>query len=358
MSELNSQQQQGVETTKGYLLLLAGAGSGKTRVLVHRISHLITTCHVSPSSILALTFTNKAAGEMKQRIEKMIPSAQAKKLFLGTFHSFCMQLLRTEIHHLGFTSAFSLYDEKDMKRLMLQLGNESEGEESTLNKTLPHLLEAKREGRSIDQLPSIGSEEENLFFKKTYEKLLISLRAYNALDFDGLLFTTARLFEQFPEVLARYQERYLYIMIDEYQDTNVIQYKIADLLAKKHGNLCVVGDDDQSIYGWRGASIQNILSFPATTTIKLEQNYRSTPEIVEVANQLIKHNKLRHDKRLIPIQKSGDKVEIFHAPTEENEVEGVIARLLALREKEKLQWKEIAILYRSNKLAHHFELSL
>ncbi len=359
MAKLNPNQQKAVTTTEGRVLILAGAGSGKTRVLVHRIAHLIREKNISPSSILGLTFTNKAAAEMRERVAKLVRDQDAKEVFLSTFHSFCMRILRKEIHRLGFTPKFTLYDEKDMRRLILQVASEIyEGEDLSLEPIITAISYLKSKGLKAEHLPKSSDPKQDAFIKEVYEALRIAMRAYNALDFDSLLTLTVELFETFPDVLEKYQEQFRYIMIDEYQDTNPIQYRLASLLSKKYGNLCVVGDDDQSIYAWRGAEIEHILSFPAEATIKLEQNYRSTSHILNAANAVIRNNVHRHDKVLQANAGAGETLEIFNAPTEQDEVDAVIERLLKFKEEKNYRWKEMAILYRSNNLARAFELSL
>lgn len=352
--KLNPNQHRAVTTTEGFILILAGAGSGKTRVLVHRIAHLIKEKKVSPASILGLTFTNKAAEEMRERVAKLVSKEDSKKVTLCTFHSFCMKILRKEIHRLGFTQKFTLYDEKDMRRLIMQVAEELyEGEELSLEPIITAISYLKSKGLSSDALP-----KQDAFIKEVYESLRTAMRAYNAVDFDSLLTLTVELFETFPEVLEKYQDQFRYIMIDEYQDTNPIQYRLATLLTGKHKNLCVVGDDDQSIYAWRGAEIKHILSFPAETTIKLEQNYRSTSRILEAANAVIRNNVHRHDKILQSSGSEGETLEIFNAPSEQEEVEAVINRLQTLKSEKNYRWRDMAILYRSNNLSRSFELAL
>lgn len=359
MAKLNPNQQLAVNTTEGRVLILAGAGSGKTRVLVHRIAHLIGDLKVRPSSILGLTFTNKAAQEMRERIGKLITDAAAKEVTLSTFHSFCMKILRKEIHRLGFTTRFTLYDERDMRRLIMQVAEELfEGENLSLEPIITAISYIKSKGLKEDEYPSSGDKKQDAFIKEVYEKLYVAMRAHNALDFDSLLTLTVELFEKFPEVLEHYQDRFRYIMIDEYQDTNPIQYRLASLLSKKYGNLCVVGDDDQSIYAWRGAEIKHILDFPADTTIKLEHNYRSTSRILQAANSVIKNNSVRHDKVLRANLGEGETLEIFNTPSEQDEVDAVIKRMIRFKDEKNLRWKDMAILYRSNNLSRAFEISL
>ena len=359
---MNPEQQKAVKTTKGRILVLAGAGTGKTSVLTHRIAYLITEHGVLPSQILGLTFTNKAAGEMKERLGALINPKIAKQVTLCTFHSFCMQLLRQEIHHLGFTKDFSLYNEKDVKRLLTNLVRHSlehEGDLPSLQKTLEHIAHAKNQGLlSLE----IDDDESNSWYqnfsKDLLQKLNICMRSYNAVDFDSLLALPLQLFEEHPHALQQIQDRYKYLLIDEYQDTNPVQYKLAKLLSEKHNNLFVVGDDDQSIYGWRGAEIKHILNFSSDVTIKLEQNYRSTPNILQAANQVIANNQKRHHKSLWSNAKEEDKILLFHAPNEIEEAQSVAQRILWYRKHKNISWKDIAILYRSNALSRSFETVL
>lgn len=358
---LNPQQKIAVETINGRVLVLAGAGSGKTRVLTLRMAHLIRNHSVSPRSILGLTFTNKAAAEMRHRIGGLVDSQAAKQVTLCTFHSFCMQVLRSEIQRLGFTSQFTLYDEKDVQRLVNMIARdllEREGQLPSLMSTTEAISFARNRGLNADEIVNTGSEWHDQFTQQLYRRLQDSMRAYNAVDFDSLLGLTVELFEKCPDVLEKYHERYRYIMIDEYQDTNPIQYRLAMMLSAKHNNLCVVGDDDQSIYGWRGADVQNILNFSDAATVKLEQNYRSTNSILKAANAVIGNNQKRHGKALWSDKGDGRSIEVFNAPNEVNEAEAVVCRIDRLREKEGLCWGNIAILYRSNALSRNFETAL
>lgn len=358
---LNPEQKKGVLTTEGRVLILAGAGSGKTSVLTHRIAHLLRHCDVPPEAVLGLTFTNKAAQEMRERVGKLLSSSLAKKITLNTFHSFCMQVLRKEIHHLGYTSNFTLYDEKDVKRVMQTLARHllaMEGELPSLEQTFAKIREAKIKGVCPSTLLPENPSWHDQFSCDLSQKLNVSLRAYNAVDFDSLLSLTLDLFRSHPEVLKKYQEKFRYIMIDEYQDTSPIQYEIANLLAQGQGNLCVVGDDDQSIYGWRGAEVKNILNFPADHTIRLEQNYRSTPTILQAANSVIAFNSQRHKKQLWSSSSKTSPITLFHAPTEAQEAHSVVQRMIRLRKDFNIPWSEMAILYRSNLLALPFELAL
>jgi superfamily I DNA/RNA helicase len=357
---LNQAQEKAVHSTEGRVLVLAGAGSGKTRVIVHRIGHLIRNCHVPPQAILGLTFTNKAAAEMRHRVEALIGANGASQVTLATFHSFCMQILRREVDKLGYTRDFSLYDERDMERVIQQLAREMlghEGEMPSLGPTRAALAQAANEGLSERDATKSESWHDQ-FSKDLYVRLQAILRAYNAVSFDNLINLTIRLFEEHPLVLEKYQDRYRYLMIDEYQDTNPAQFRLAELLAKKNNNLCVVGDDDQSIYGWRGAEVSHILDFRAGETVKLEQNYRSTPVILEAANAVIRNNKSRHEKKLWCDGGDSELIEVFNGATDVEEAEAVIQRLIRFRETKKLRWRDMAILYRSNALSRQFELAL
>lgn len=358
---LNLQQRHAVATVNGRVLILAGAGSGKTRVLTLRMAHLIKNLSVLPEAVLGLTFTNKAAAEMRHRLATFVDGKLAKQVMLCTFHSFCMQILRKEIHLLGYTNQFSLYDEQDVQRLVQAITRDClqhEGELPSLAPTMAAIYQARQKGKTPDQITGTGSAWHDTFTQEVYRRLQASLRAYNAVDFDSLLWLTVELFERFPDVLNRYQERFRYIMIDEYQDTNPIQYRLAALLSAKYGNLCVVGDDDQSIYGWRGADVRNILDFEHATVIKLEQNYRSTNTILNAANAVIRHNQTRHTKVLWSDRGQGELIEVFHAPNELEEAQAVIKRMVKIKEDKQLQWRDIAILYRSNALSRQFELAL
>ena len=324
VKSLNSEQEKAVVTTNGRILVLAGAGSGKTSVLIQRISRLIEG-GCPPSAILGLTFTNKAAEEMRERIAKSIGKKKSQDIMLSTFHSFCFFVLKKEIHNLGFSREFTIYDERDMTRLTTMVER---------------------------------SFEEEVSEEKLKAEILKSLKAYNAVNFDTLLSLTVELFKLHPEVLATYQDRFQYIMIDEYQDTNEVQFELAELLAQKSGNLFVVGDDDQSIYSWRGAKIQNILGFQSSIKVKLEQNYRSTKQILDVANRVIAKNTNRHEKTLWSNKVSGDEVHLFHAPNETLEADAVVERICRLKRQKNLRWKDFAILYRSNSLSRPFETAL
>ncbi len=327
--QLNPEQLRACLAIKGKVLVLAGAGSGKTSVLTERILHLIKDHNVAPNAILGLTFTNKAAAEMRERITAVVGKTTSSLIPLMTFHSFCLDVLKKEIHHLGYTKTFSLYDDRDKMRL----------EEEVYQKL------------SNEEIKEIKVDD----FRKGMTEVL---KAYNAVDFDGLLELTVKLFKEHPSVLAKYQKQFQYVMIDEYQDTNQVQYELICFLTAKSGNLFVVGDDDQAIYGFRGAEVDHILSFPHDTSIKLEENYRSTQPILDIANAVISKNSKRHDKSLFSKKRSGNKPKLFHAPTEKEEAESIIHRLLYLNKEKGLKWSDIAILYRSNNLSKPFEVAL
>lgn len=358
-ANLNPEQKEAIQTTEGRLLILAGAGSGKTHVLTTRMAYLIQEKQVNPQNILGLTFTNKAAQEMRHRVAGLVSKKVADQITLCTFHSFCMNILRDEIHHLGFTKDFSLYDEKDLERLIKLIARDILDHDSVL----PSLSATVQALSKMNHKPEQDKESKKAtwhdqFVVDVHDRLKCSLRAYNAVDFDHLLILTVELFVNHPHVLSRYQEKFRYIMIDEYQDTNPVQFKLADLLSSRYNNLCVVGDDDQAIYGWRGADVANILSFESSKTIKLEQNYRSCNSILKSANAVIANNLSRHPKALWSQKGEGDPIQIFIAPTDKDEAEAVVARIALIKEEKKISWSDIAILYRSNALSRSFELAL
>lgn len=361
LTRLNPEQRKAVETVNGRVLILAGAGSGKTRVLTVRIAHLIQQHHVPPEQILGLTFTNKAAGEMRQRVAEMVPPEVARKLTLCTFHSFCMKVLREDITRLGYTRDFTLYDPQDVERLATAIARDILKHESTIPSLGPMVAAislARNRDLSPEEISGTGSDWHDGFTQKVYRRLIESMRAHNAVDFDSLLSLTVQLFREHPDVLLKYQERYRYLMIDEYQDTSPVQYQIAHLLSQRYQNLCVVGDDDQSIYGWRGADVANILGFDQAVVIRLEQNYRSSNTILQSANAVISNNSRRHDKKLWSDRGQGEKIHIFHAPSDIDEAQAVVGRIAHMRMSLGLDWKDFAILYRSNALSRQFELAL
>lgn len=311
---LNPMQKEAVLHTEGPLLILAGAGSGKTRVLTHRIAYLIDEKGVNPWNILAITFTNKAAGEMRERVDALVGFG-AESIWVSTFHSTCVRILRRYIENLGYTTSFSIYDSDDQKTLMKQVFKtlDIDTKQYKERSVLSIISSAKDKLISPEEfLLNAGQDFRQKKVGEIYKEYQNQLKKNNALDFDDLIVKTVELFQNNHLVLEHYQERFRYIMVDEYQDTNTAQFKLISLLASKYGNLCVVGDDDQSIYRFRGADIENILSFeqtfPGAKVIKLEQNYRSTQNILDAANGVIRHNQGRKEKSLWTANGTGDKI--------------------------------------------------
>ncbi len=350
LSTLNKEQRLAVETLEGPLLILAGAGSGKTRALTYRIANLVEH-GVSPRNILALTFTNKAAREMRERTEALVGS-DAADMWVATFHSCCTRILRSDIDKLGRSRNFVIYDDDDQTSLiaaiMKQLGINDK--ELTKRQIKEHISEAKNKSEAPEQyLKDDPYLDEGVL--KVFKQYQRSMKEYNALDFDDLLGLTLELFTSCPEVLEKYRNRFKYILVDEYQDTNVMQYRIVELLARKHGNICVVGDDDQSIYGWRGADIRNILDFEkdfeGAKVIRLEQNYRSTSNILNAANAVIENNKGRKSKKLWTNNGEGDRVETFTADSERDEAHFVCRKIME-GVRDGRSYGDFAVLYRMN----------
>ena len=294
-TELNTQQQKAVNTLEGPLLVLAGAGSGKTRVLVHRIAYMIEEKGIAPFNILAITFTNKAAGEMRERVDNLVGFG-SEQIWVSTFHSTCVRILRRHIDLLGYDTNFTIYDTDDSKSVMKQVMKNLDIDSKQIKekRVLNAISAAKDELIGPEQFERDASMYDEKRIAACYKEYQNVLRSSNALDFDDIIFKTVELFKKHPEVLNNYQERFKYIMVDEYQDTNIAQYELIRLLADKYRNLCVVGDDDQSIYKFRGANIRNILDFEQhfedAVVIKLEQNYRSTQNILDAANAVIANN--------------------------------------------------------------------
>ena len=351
---LNPVQQEAVYHTEGPLLILAGAGSGKTRVLTHRIAYLIDECQVNPWNILAITFTNKAAGEMRERVDQIVDFG-AEDIWVSTFHSTCVRILRRYIDRLGYDRSFTIYDGDDQKTVIKEVCKKLNIDtkiykERTL---LSAISSAKDEmiGPKEYLLRSEGDYARQRI-AQVYEEYQKRLRSNNALDFDDLLFKTVELFKTDAEVLNYYQDRFKYIMVDEYQDTNTVQFQFVSLLAAKYRNLCVVGDDDQSIYKFRGANIHNILdfekTFPDAKVIKLEQNYRSTKTILDAANGVIHHNQGRKDKTLWTDNEQGVPIALNQYQTEYEEAMGIVNDIAAKTEHHEAEYKDFAVLYRTN----------
>ena len=360
---LNPMQREAVFTTEGPLLVLAGAGSGKTRALTHRVAYLIEEKDVKPWNILAITFTNKAAGEMRDRVNSLVEYG-ADSVWVSTFHSLCVRILRRFIENIGYTTDFSIYDSDDTKTLMKQIFKDLEVNTKVLKErgVLGVISSAKNEMISPEEFMLSAKAEGDSRLKRIaelYMEYQKRLKKNNALDFDDLLVKTVELFQSKQEVLEYYQDRFRYIMVDEYQDTNTAQFELIRLLALKYQNLCVVGDDDQSIYKFRGANIYNILNFehhfPDATVIKLEQNYRSTQNILDAANAVIANNQGRKEKRLWTDNGAGDKITFEQLDTAAEEAD-FVARDIARRvRKGEYQYKDCAILYRTNAQSRLFE---
>lgn len=350
---LNEQQREAVYHTEGPLLILAGAGSGKTRVLTHRIAYLMQELGVSPWNILAITFTNKAAGEMRERVDKLAGFG-SESIWVSTFHSACVRILRRFIDRLGYENHFTIYDSDDQKTLMKEICKSLNIDTKVYKERmfLSAISSAKDEMVTPDQYEKNAAGDFAIQrTAKVYREYEKQLAANNALDFDDLLLKTVQLFQTQPDVLEYYQERFHYIMVDEYQDTNTVQFEFISLLASKYRNLCVVGDDDQSIYKFRGANIKNILNFETVyedaKVIKLEQNYRSTGNILNAANAVIRHNAGRKDKTLWTDNGEGQKLKVHQFYTAFDEAE-YIAEDIRAEVKGGLPYKGCAVLYRTN----------
>ena len=352
IDSLNPAQREAVLTTEGPLLVLAGAGSGKTRVLTFRIAHMLGDLGVKPWQILAITFTNKAAAEMRERLAALIPSG-TRGMWVCTFHAMCVRMLREDADLLGYTGQFTIYDDDDSKRIvrdiMQALGIEQK--QFPINMIRSKISSAKNAMIGPEDMLKSADSPNDKKAAQVYLELERRLRAANAMDFDDLLVRALELLRTRPEVLDKYQERFRYISVDEYQDTNHVQYEIANLLAAKYQNLMVVGDDDQSIYSWRGADITNILDFEKDfkncKTVKLEQNYRSTGHILSAANAVVRHNSQRKDKRLFTAEGDGEKIQAFQASDERDEGRWIAGEIEKLHAKG-TSYDDIAVFYRTN----------
>lgn len=352
LSNLNPAQREAVLHTEGPLLVVAGAGSGKTRMLTHRVAHLITACGVRPYEILAITFTNKAAGEMRERLEHMLADV-ASQAWIMTFHAACGRILRREAPRLGYRSNFTIYDDADqvrvVKAVLADLGRDPK--RFSPRGVHAQISNAKNQLVTPDEYLARVSNFYDQTVAEVYQGYQKRLHASNAMDFDDMLMVTVQVFERFPEALERWRKAFRYVLVDEYQDTNHAQYRLLQLLAGEHRNLCAVGDPDQSIYAFRGADIRNIMEFEhdfgETRTIALEQNYRSTNSILSAANAVIEHNRERKPKRLFSELGEGVPVEVIEVEDEHAEARFVAARIAALVE-EGFSGREIACFYRTN----------
>ncbi len=353
LATLNPAQKEAVEAIKGPVLILAGPGSGKTRVITHRVAYLVKHCGVSPHNIMAVTFTNKAAREMKERLEQLLGQA-VEALTLGTFHAICARILRREGKAIGLESSFVIYDEDDQLRLMKQVLEELNLDPKQYAPQALRSAISAAKSRLIspeDYAQRVSSYFEEIVHR-VYQRYQELLSQGQAVDFDDLLMKTAQLFQDHPQILKRYQSKYVHVLVDEFQDTNIVQYELMKQLAGKYRNLCVVGDPDQSIYSWRFADLRNILSFekdyPEAKVVLLEQNYRSTKTILEVASDVISANVLRKPKKLWTENEGGDPVTVIESYSAEEEAQSVISEIEKLVGEEQISLKDCAVMYRVN----------
>jgi ATP-dependent DNA helicase Rep len=360
LSKLNAVQRDAVTHLDGPLLVLAGAGSGKTRVITHKIAYLIEQCGYEPRNIAAITFTNKAANEMRARVGNLLKNTSTKGLVVSTFHSLGMNILRAEARLLGYKPQFSIFDSSDTWKIYSELTNSADKQEIRDMQT--QISNWKSAFVSTEQAAEIADNDEAKVHARIYSRYQETLRAYQAVDFDDLIHLPVMLFKQHPEALLRWQLKLRYLLVDEYQDTNDCQYQLIKLLADMRGALTVVGDDDQSIYAWRGASIANLHNlredYPRLRVIKLEQNYRSSQRILRVANHLINHNTKVFEKKLWSDHGIGDPIRIYAARDDEHEAESVVMKLMAHKFEHRTRFADYAILYRSNHLSRAFEEQL
>ena len=351
--KLNAQQQQAVEYVAGPCLVLAGAGSGKTRVIINKIAHLVEKCGYLPKQIAAVTFTNKAAREMKERVAHSIGKAQSRGLIVSTFHTLGFDIIKREYKQLGFKANITLFDEHDQMALLKELTADYLQEDKDLLRELVSVISNWKNDLILPpQALQSARDEKYQTFAVCYERYANQLRAYNALDFDDLIMLPTLLFRKNEDVRSKWQEKIRYLLVDEYQDTNTSQYELIKLLVGSRARFTVVGDDDQSIYSWRGARPQNMVrlrdDFPNLQVIKLEQNYRSTQRILHCANILIDNNEHVFDKKLFSNLGEGEKLQIIEAKNEQHEAERVVGELIAHRFANKTQYKDYAVLYRGN----------
>jgi DNA helicase-2/ATP-dependent DNA helicase PcrA len=366
LNKLNASQREAVLTTNGPVLVLAGAGTGKTRVITYRIAQLISQ-GIAPDRILSVTFTNKAAREMQERATHILGGGRKNKKQkppISTFHSLCVKILRQEINQLGYPLTFSIMDRSDQESLAREILRSIKVPESTMKPA--DLINRISRWKTAGHFPvtaAMNTEDDRDFLAAAgYRRYMEKLQATARVDFDDLLLLTSRLFKEFPDVLARQQERFDFVQIDEYQDTNGLQFELIESLVKQHKNLCVVGDDDQSIYGWRGADVKHILSFdkqfPGAKVIRLEENYRCTDEILNMANKLVANNKHRHGKTLVAHKPSQEEVRIVEFPDAETESEKVVYEIYFYLKHEVAKAGDFAILFRTNEQPRVFETEL
>lgn len=352
LDTLNGPQREAVLCTEGPLLVLAGAGSGKTRVLTHRIAHLVEDLNVAPWQIMAITFTNKAAAEMRERLQSLIGGG-ARGMWVSTFHSMCVRIMRTDCERVGFAKGFTIYDDSDSKRLVEQIMDELNIDKKRypIPALRNRISQAKNDLQVAEVFAEKTSDQVGQVAARVYTRLQERLRQLNAFDFDDLLLYTWLLLKNHPDVLAAYQNRFRYLMVDEYQDTNHAQYVLTQLLAAAHKNIMVVGDDDQSIYSWRGADLRNILDFekdyPEARVVKLEENYRSMGNILAAANAVIANNLTRKPKKLFTSKPAGDKISVYSA-TDERDEGRWIASEIEHQHGEGMSYNQIAVFYRTN----------
>ncbi|CAH1210226.1 ATP-dependent DNA helicase Rep [Candidatus Nitrotoga sp. BS] len=360
LSKLNPSQYEAVKYLDGPLLVLAGAGSGKTRVITHKLAYLIEQCGYAPRNIAAITFTNKAANEMRERVGKLLAGRNTKGLTISTFHALGMQILREEAGLLGYKKQFSIFDSADTAKIISELLGAPDKQDIRIAQSV--MSKWKSSFTSPEQALRLVENEADQRTALLYARYQETLRAYQAMDFDDLIRLPVDLFQDFPEALLRWQQRFRYLLIDEYQDTNDCQYQMTRLLAGSRAALTAVGDDDQAIYAWRGASIANLQNLQNDhvnlRVIKLEQNYRSSQRILTCANHLIRNNTKLFEKKLWSDHGPGDAIRIFAARDDENEAESIVMRLLAHKFEHNTRFSDYAILYRSNHLSRTFEEQL
>ncbi len=369
---LNSEQRDAVLHTDGPMLVIAGAGSGKTRVITRRVARLIAEGHAVPQEILAVTFTNKAAAEMRSRIAGLVGKKAAAAITISTFHSFCLKVLREHIEAIGYRRNFTISSEGDTRTLIRRILGDMDGVDESFSPDILREQIGLLKGGTLEETqttqPSANSEAEEatrekyrLWVPEVYERYQSALRAANTLDFDDLLLCVLKLWQEHPDVLQHYQERFRFVSVDEYQDTNHVQYDLVRLLVGAHQNLCVVGDDDQSIYGWRGADVRNILNFerdyPAARIVTLSQNYRSTGTILHAANSVISNNAKRRSKKMRTDQEMGRAIDLLITGDEEHEATMVVTWMEHIQSKTGARHRDFAILYRSNLQSRPLEIA-